>query len=200
VFPIQASDIGTSLTLYQASLLDYCNPAVKNDQAFVAICHALDPQLNAFLDTIPNCIILSNLSNQPSAVLDFLALYHFNVDYYDTTLPASTKLQLIQNVISDKISKGTPQRIINLMNQVFSYAELIEWFNDSPIAEANTFRIQIADPLTNANDVANLYRAILTAKNVRSYFAGISSFNTANFSNASMIGMAQYDYQVLRIS
>ncbi len=170
---------------------------MKQDQAFVAICKALDPQLKAFLGTITNCIILSNISNQSAEVLDFLALYHFNVDYYDTTLPIATKLLLIQNVIQDKISKGTPSRVINLINQVFAFGELIEWFNDSPPAEANTFRIQIADPLTDPTTVANLFRAILSAKNVRSYFGGISSFQSASFQNWLTVGAAQYDYQVL---
>ncbi len=197
LFPIEASDIGTSLTLYNASLLDYCNPAVKKDQAFVAICNALDPQLRSFLDEIPNAIILSNLSNQPEDVLDFLALYHFNVDYYDTTLPKAKKLLLIQNVIQDKISKGTPQRIIDLMNEVFSFGELIEWFNDNPTGPPNTFRIQIADPLTDPTTVANLFRAILSAKNVRSYFGGISSFQSASFQNWLTVGAAEYDYQIL---
>jgi phage tail P2-like protein len=196
-FPIEGPNIGTSLTIYNASLLDYCNPAVKKDQAFVAICQALDPQLKAFLAEIQNCIILSNISNQPENVLDFLALYHFNVDYYDTTLPLATKLLLIQNVIQDKIGKGTPQRIIDLMNDVFAFGELIEWFNDNPVGIPNTFRIQIADPLTDPNKVANLFRAVLVAKNVRSYFAGISSFQSASFHNSNEVGAAIYDYQVI---
>jgi phage tail P2-like protein len=196
-FPIEGPDIGTSLTIWNASLLDYCNPSVKKDQAFVAICQALDPQLKAFLAEITNVIILSNISNQPENVLDFLALYHFNVDYYDTTLPKATKLLLIQNVIQDKISKGTPQRIIDLINDVFAFGELIEWFNDNPIGIPNTFRVQIADPLTDPVKVANLFRAILVAKNVRSYFAGISSFQSASFQNSVEAGMTQYDYQII---
>jgi phage tail P2-like protein len=187
------------LTIQQASLVNFLNPACAQDQAFVAICEALDPQLQAFLASIQNCIIISNLSNQPANVLDFLALYHFNVDYYDTTLPLQTKLLLIQNVIQDKLTKGTPQRIINLINQVFAFGQLIEWFNDTPVGIPNTFRIQIADPVTDPVLVAELTRAILLVKNVRSYFGGISSFNNANFVEHFTVGMGQYDYQILSI-
>ena len=187
------------LNLSQCSLADFYNPAVKNDQAFVAIAAALDPQLQAFISQIQACIILSNLNNQPVQVLDFLAIYHFNVDYYDTTLPIATKLLLIQNVILDKINKGTPQRIIDLMNQVFAFAELIEWFNDTPIAAPYTFRILIADPLTDPVKVANLLRAILIAKNVRSYFAGISSFQTGGIIDNIAMAIGQIDYTEIRV-
>jgi phage tail P2-like protein len=180
--------------------LDYTNPAIKQDQGFVAICKALDPQLQAFVSQIQACIIFSNLNNQPVAVLDFLAVYHFNVDYWDTTLPVATKLLLIQNVILDKINKGTPQRIIDLMNQVFQFAEMIEWFNDPFGAAPYTFRIVMADPLTDPVKVSNLLRAILVAKNVRSYFTGISSFQTAMLNDSIGLKTGQYDYTEIRIS
>jgi phage tail P2-like protein len=187
------------LTLNQCSLADYFNPAVKNDQAFVAIAAALDPALQSFVSQIQACIVLSNLQNQPTNVLDVLAIFHFNVDYYDTTLPIATKLMLIQNVILDKINKGTPQRIIDLMNQVFQFAELIEWFNDTPVGAPYTFRIQIADPLTNNATVLNLNRAILIAKNVRSLFLGFSSFTSGIIADKIAMAVGEIDYTVIRV-
>ena len=187
------------LNLNQASISSFYNPAVANDQAFIAIANAIDPQLQAFVSQIQACIVLSNLKNQPVNVLDFLAIFHFNVDYYDTTLPIATKLLLIQNVILDKINKGTPQRIIDLMNQVFQFAELIEWFNDTPVGAPYTFRIQIADPLTSNSMVLNLNRAILIAKNVRSLFLGFSSFTTGIIADNIGMAVGLIDYTVIRV-
>ncbi|MGD0178768.1 MAG: phage tail protein I [Terriglobales bacterium] len=165
---------------------------------FMAASDALTPIMQAFVQQITSTIIFGNLGGQPEAIIDFLAIYHFNVDYYDTTLPLSTKVGLVQNVILNKIIKGTPQAILNIINGVFQYCELIEWFNDSPVAEANTFRVQVTQSVINPAQVAAMTRAILTFKNARSYFAGVSSIETALFPalNAG-VQTGEFSYQLL---
>ena len=188
------------LKLENASLLDFCNPAVRNDQAFVALCKALDPTLQKIVKSYQNAKIFSNLNNQPDYVLDFVALYHYNVDYYDPSLPKSKKLKLIKNVIQDKINKGTPQRIIDILTAVFGYAELVEWWQPEGVAlgmVANTFGVNMAGVNFTPNDLQNATRAVLAGKNVRSYFTGFVSLNSITGNEYTGVMLGQYDYGVI---
>lgn len=188
------------LKLENASLLDFCNPAVKNDRVFKAICAAFDPTLQQILSKYQNAKIFSNLNNQPDWVLDFIALYHFNVDYYDTTLPKGTKLKLIQNVIQDKINKGTPQRIIDILTTVFGYAELVEWWDPNGIAAGmapNTFGVNMAGVTFNPTQLQQATRAVMSGKNVRSYFTGFRSITTGMGTNYTGVMIGEYDFTIL---
>jgi phage tail P2-like protein len=188
------------LDLDSASLLDFCNPAVKNDQAFVAICKAFDPTLQKILSLYQNAKIFSNLNNQPEWVLDFVALYHFNVDYYDTTLPKGTKLKLIQNVIQDKVNKGTPQRIIDILTSVFGYAELVEWWQPKGVAAGmapNTFGVNMAGVTFNPIQLQQATRAVMAGKNVRSYFTGFSTITSGSGNEYTGLMLGQYDYTTI---
>src|ERR1700758_1660716 len=139
-------------TLPSASLLDYCNPAMKNDQAFAAMAQALDPRLRDILSQIQNNRIICSISNAPEPVIDFLALYHFNTPWYNLTLDLFTKRRLVENSILNYLPFGTASAVRGLLSIAFNYAEIIEWWQDDPTGqtvEPYTFRIQIADPLTD---------------------------------------------------
>jgi phage tail P2-like protein len=183
-----------------SSLLDFCNPALKADQGFSAICQALDPQLQSFTTQCQNAKIFSALNNQPEWVLDFIALWHFNVDYYDTTLPKGTKLQLIENCIQDKINKGTPARVIQILTTVFGYAELVEWW--TPEGQANgmapyTFAVNMAGVIFTPAQLTQASRAVNQGKNVRSYFTGFGTIDSLLVPSYIGLTLGQYDYQVI---
>lgn len=194
------------LDITTVSLLDLCNPAVKNDKQFVTICEALDPQLQSLISTIPNNQIFTNLSNQASNILDYIALYHFNVDYYQTTWSPTLKLTALQNVIEDKINKGTPQRILDIINQYFGTGSLIEWFNEATgpvyggdpyaIGAPNTFRVSLttSDPTA----LTNAYNAIIAGKNARSYFIGFITLGGTVWTQYIGIMAGRYDYQQIQ--
>ena len=129
-----------STSINDVSFVDYLTPALRNDQVFYCMALTLDPLFADIRAQIINNNFLPRLQNQSSALLDFLAHYHFNVDVYDDTLDPGIKLKLIQNVIINKIKKGTPAAVKAAMNTVFNYCELIEWYNDTPPAPANTMR------------------------------------------------------------
>jgi phage tail P2-like protein len=167
-------------TIQTAALSDFYSPALKQDTAFMAISDALTPVLQDFAAQIQaKAIIFPNLANQPEAILDFIALYHFNVDAYDTTWPFPQKLASVQNVMLDKLTKGTAARVRSVVAQSgLKYAEVVEWWQTTPPGPPYTFSVVIADPnpseaLINAT-VAN----IMKVKNVRSYFSGIGSIDT----------------------
>jgi phage tail P2-like protein len=180
------------------SLLDYCNPAMKADRTFKAMAEALDPQLHEILSLIPVNQIISNLNNQPEAVIDFLAAYHFNTPYYNQSFDLVTKRRLVINTILNYLPFGTASAVKGVLSIAFNYAEVIEWWQDNPPAPHDTFRIQIADPLVDPVKVSEMIRAILTVKNVRSWFAGISSFSSMIAPLKIGCAIGTYKYQVIR--
>jgi phage tail P2-like protein len=167
------------------SFLSYLSPALQNDRFFVALAETLDPLLQNYLNAIPVNRIICSLANQPPAVLDLLAVYHFNTDGYDTSFAYGTKLTLVQNSIINKIRKGTRAAVESLLSIAFaSSAVIVEWFEDDPTGttvEPNTFRIKIApDQLIDPENVDKMIRLILKMKNARSYLSGISSLSVAD--------------------
>src|SRR5271166_1424161 len=136
-----------SVNIDQVSTRDYLTPAMQADRFFNSAALALDPLFADIRAQISNNQILCALANQPEAVLDFLAHWHFNLDVYDDTFSYGQKLQLVQGAIINKIRKGTPSAVKAAMNVAFNYCELIEWWQDNPPGPPATCRIQIADPL-----------------------------------------------------
>jgi phage tail P2-like protein len=187
-------------TLPTASLLDYCNPAMKADKAFSAMAQSLDPQLREILGLIGNNRIICSISTAPEPVVDFLALYHFNTPWYSLTLDLFTKRRLVINSILNYLPFGTASAVRGLLSIAFNYAEVIEWWQDDPTGttvQPNTFRIQIADPLIDPAKVEEMVRLILVVKNVRSWFAGISAFSSGTVIQKIGCAVGAYKYQVI---
>jgi phage tail P2-like protein len=190
-----------TVTQYNTSFLQYLNPAARKDKFFAALAESLDPLLADYLNKIPVNIIISALSGQPEEVLDFLAIYHFNVLVYDHNFTYSQKLALVQNAIRDKINAGTPAAIKQVMSVAFNYCDLLEWWQEDPTGltvRPNTFKVKINDPLVDPVKVEKMVRSILKLKNVRSYFAGIYSYLTLPPATLYVQGnVALYDYEVI---
>jgi hypothetical protein len=87
------------------SLTDFYSPPLANDQQFVALAAAMDPLLRQFVADLQMCIIYSNIGNQPEWLYDYLAVYCFDLDYYDLSFPLSTKRKLVQEVLYRKSIK-----------------------------------------------------------------------------------------------
>jgi phage tail P2-like protein len=181
-----------------ASLLDYCNPAMKADRTFKAMAEALDPQLQAILGLISQNQIICTLDTLPENVIDFLALYHFNVGFYDMSFPLDKKRRLVEHVILNYLPFGTPSAVKGLLSIAFNYAEIVEWWQDNPPGEANTFRIKITDPLVDPAKVSEMIRLILIVKNVRSWFGGVFEFSSGTGGIKLYGSIASYKYQVIR--
>ena len=181
-----------------ASLLDYCNPAMKADRTFKAMAEALDPQLQAILGLISQNQIICTLDTLPENVIDFLALYHFNVGFYDMSFPLDKKRRLVEHVILNYLPFGTPSAVKGLLSIAFNYAEIIEWWQDNPPAEPSTFRIKINDPLVDPAKVKEMIRLITIVKNVRSWLAEIFAFSSGSTSIQLYSSIACYKYQVIR--
>jgi len=188
-------------SLPSASLLDYCNPAMKADKAFAAMAQSLDPQLREILGLMSVNQIICSLWTIPENVVDFIALYHFNTPFYDLNFPLLKKRKLVENTILTYMPFGTASAVRSAVSIAFNYAEVIEWWQDDPTGQTaapNTFRVKIADPLIDPAKVKEMMRLILIMKNVRSWFAGITAFATGTGIQKIGCAVAAYKYQVIR--
>ena len=183
--------------LGNTSFLSFLNPALVNDRFFAAQAKSLDPLLADFLSQIAANRVLCDLVNQPENILDLLAVYHFKLDVYDLGFTYSQKLLLVQRAILDKILKGTPSAVKKALAIAFSYAEIVEWWQDDPTGKTavpNTFRIKINDTLVDPEKVSAMVRTILRVKNARSYLSGMASFAAAPPATLSLEGnSAEYE-------
>jgi phage tail P2-like protein len=188
------------ITIQQAALSDFYSPALQQDVAFMAISDALTPVLQDFANQVQKGIIFPNLANQPEAILDFIALWHFNVDAYDVTWPFNQKLQSIQHVMLDKLNKGTPSRIKSIIAQArLTYAEIQEWWQLVPPGRPYTFSVNIADPNPSLPKINQMVGDIMRMKNVRSYFLGVFSLSTSPGDPTYVsLATASIQYEVVR--
>lgn len=190
------------IQIQDAALSDFYSPALKQDVAFMAISDALTPILQDFSRQIQKGIIFPNLANQPEAILDFLALWHFNVDAYDVTWPFPQKLQSIQHVMLDKLTKGTAARVRSVVAQSgLKYAEVQEWWQATPPDEPYTFSVVIADSNPSLALVNQAVANIMKVKNVRSYFAGVGSIETPSGAMVYVsVSAGEIEYEVVGTS
>jgi P2-related tail formation protein len=158
------------------SLVQYLNPQLAQDPIMITWAQTMDTMVSETLEQIPYANILGNLVNQPESVLDFVALYWLNVDFYDTTLPYANKLYLVQNAILFKMIKGSKLCLQLVLSNTYGYVQVIQWFD--PNFNANgvpgalgapyTFRLQFAGDITDPALMANVNQLVLKYKNVRS--------------------------------
>jgi P2-related tail formation protein len=173
--PIALVTPGVSLeSIPGGSLVDYLNPLLQKDPASVTLMQTLDELFSQMVDLIPLNTIYANLPNQPEAVLDFLAVYCFNTDFYDYSLPYAKKLWLVQNCIRFKEIKGTKAVLQEVISNLYAYATVIQNFepgfsvNGSPPVVPYTFRINVGGDLTNQTLLNKINALVLAYKNVRS--------------------------------
>jgi phage tail P2-like protein len=186
-------------TIDNVSFLDFLNPACKTDRFFKAVAETLDPLFADIRSQIANNVILANLDNQSESTLDFLAQYHFNLQDYNLSYSFAQKLSLVKNAIVSKLYRGTASAVKSALSIGFDSASVIEWWQDQPPGPANTFRININDPLNDNARVAAMRAVIFRNKNARSFLASISSFlaiPTLPFYLTPASG--EYDYSIIR--
>jgi P2-related tail formation protein len=200
--PIAAPIINPGVSLESipgGSLVDYLNPLLQQDAASVTLMQTLDELFSQMVDLIPLNTIYANLPNQPEAVLDFLAVYCFNTDFYDYSLSYAQKLWLVQNCILFKEIKGTKAVLEMVISNLYANAKVIQWFepgfsvNGSPPVVPYTFRLNIGGDLTNQTLLNKINALVLAYKNVRSLCVTINPISFGNTTN--YVGVAASCYR-----
>lgn len=138
---------------------------LKDDPDAVAASKAIAPEYWRIFQLAPNAVVFANVDNLSSEWLDLLAM-DLNVDYYDRTLPLTTKRDLVKQSIPMHRKKGTPWAVEKAVSIVFGSGTVREWFEYG--GEPYYFRVFTSNQLTTEADVQRFRDLLKTVRNVRS--------------------------------
>ncbi|WP_069997744.1 phage tail protein [Cellulosilyticum sp. I15G10I2] len=113
------------MNLNQLDLLSLQTNSMKSDKTTVALCEAINPQLNAI--DVTKCIISSNIDTMSDAMLDEIATEK-NIFWYDPNAEIEIKRNLIKNC--DKVFSflGTNYAIEQVIKDYFGDGVIEEWY------------------------------------------------------------------------
>lgn len=130
-----------------------------------ALSFALHRAVKRFIGYCSSIGVFSAIDAAADSVLDILAL-EMNVPYYNDSLPAEVKRNLIKKTFVWYLNAGTPAAVEELVGSVFGQGEIHEWFEYG--GEPYTFRI-----ITSANaeieSIEKFEELIERVKNIRSH-------------------------------
>jgi len=145
--------------------------AIRNDTQVQAMSAAVTPQLQDVSQKIEECIILARLDELPETVVDLLA-WQYHVDFYENGLTLNEKRSLVKTSIDVHRHKGTPYAVQTVVSAILENAKVEEWFEYG--GEPYHFRVKlITGPMTGAETIAKLTKAINMTKNARSWLDGV---------------------------
>lgn len=151
-------------------------PAIAEDPSFQAACTAIQSEFDAVTAAVSSITVIPEVASQPDAILDNLAI-QFNVYGYDTAFPTATKVSLILAAIQWHQTIGTPWVIEQAAAEIFSNAQIFEWFQYG--GTAYHFEVVMTQTPTG-QQLTDMINVILELKNVRSYFDGFSQLTTSS--------------------
>jgi phage tail P2-like protein len=103
------------------------SPVLAGDTSATSMAKALDYEFQLVTQAIPEIEVFTNVSGQPDAVLDYLAL-QLRTYAYSTSYPRETKIALIQNALPFNASIGTVATMEKILFTVFGDVEVVEWW------------------------------------------------------------------------
>jgi phage tail P2-like protein len=130
------------IDLRDASLIDFLPESIAQDSEIFALSLAIDPEMRDVGAAIIEAAVLPRIAELPETILNELgwAFRLTELTLWDTAT-ADGKRGLLVNIFAIRKKSGTRfavRRIFDLLSVVGS---VIEWFEDSPIRPAFTYRI-----------------------------------------------------------
>lgn len=113
--------------IYNTKLLNLLPPNLRNDPDMVAAANSVDKEFLDVVNSAKECILLPNIDNLPSNVVDVLA-WQQHVDFYDVALDIDKKRELVKNSIRWHRKKGTPAAVEEVVSTFFEKSKVEEWF------------------------------------------------------------------------
>lgn len=153
------------------SLLDAAPPNLADDTECAALLNAMTPTFRRLAEMTDRLILLPNINQQPSEVVDALA-YHYHVDFYDASLPLETRRELVKNHNEWHRIKGTPAAVERIIQTVFGDGHLVEWFERDDM-EPYTFEVHTSNAEAAGGKIQQFLAAVNAVKNVRSHMTRI---------------------------
>lgn len=110
----------------------------------------------------------------PAALLPWLA-WGLGLDAWDNTWTEAQKRQSIREAVTFHRQRGT---IGAVSRSIAPYgASVVEWFNDSPVAEPHTFTVSLDQGATSDAIYSAVIAAIRRTMNARSHFSFRTNIN-----------------------
>ncbi|MBM7579998.1 phage tail protein I [Jeotgalibacillus terrae] len=131
----------------------------KQDQAMAAAITVMMQRVNQELE------ILDPFS-LPEALLDIIAIEE-HVDFYDPSLSANQKAELINNAFYFHQRKATPAAVEDLITIVFGEGQVVEWFEYG--AQPGYFKVTTNNPAVTNEQAAEFIRALNSVKRKSSW-------------------------------
>jgi len=115
----------------------------------------------------------------PANLLPWLA-WAFGVDGWDNDWTTAQKRAAVKAAWAVRTHKGTIGAVRHALAAVGMDVEVIEWFDDTPVAEPYTYRLDLTSVQVGASsdDLAKILNVVDTAKNLRSHMRQLSITTT----------------------
>ena len=158
------------INLDQLKLIDLVPPNLRGDPQVQAAASALNDQLLAVTNLIPQLAILHRIDELPEAWVDELA-WQWHVDFYDPTLPLWQRRELVKTGLSIHKRRGTPAAVEELMTTIFGDGIVEEWFEYG--GQPGYFRVITSNFSATTDQAQRFLWAVDSVKNARSWLDSV---------------------------
>jgi phage tail P2-like protein len=171
------------MLLKDLSILNILPPYLARDKNTRLALQGFDEELRRSIALIPNVLIIPNIDKIVDNLLLDLLAWQFHVDFYKSSFPVNVKRQLITRSLEWHSRKGTKTAVEELVKATLSDAKITEWFEDEFNNVPYTFAIETNINLHDQQLLADLYEAIFSMKNTRSWIGFVTHLIrvTANY-------------------
>ncbi len=178
------------IKMSEIELCDLLPSNLKDKPENIALSFAVKQVMQKLNEKIELTYLYYNLDKQPDAILDHMAA-ELRTQYYNSSLPRETKVNLIKNTLHWYQTLGTPSAVEEVIQTVFGAGELEEWFEYG--GEPYHFRVATEEIITeeNTEKIANMIERV---KNKRSILDGLNKLQNLRPDIHAGIGMVTYKW------
>lgn len=172
------------IDIYNAKAADLLPDNLKSDADFYNMMLALDHYSSVQLEKIKRLGLLQR-DDWTDEETDELA-WRFHVDYYDPTLPLEQKRDLVRKSISIHKRKGTASAVEDLVDAVFGYGVVEEWYSygDDP----GYFQVIVNNPAATNEQAAQFIALVDSVKRKSAHLRRVALIEYAK--NTTYVGIA----------
>lgn len=134
----------------------------------------------------------------PVELLPWLA-WEYAVSYWDENWTEQQKRDVIKSAAAVNKKRGTPGVVKQALAAVDRQIDLVEWFNDEPVADPYTFRVLVHGNSISEDELQKISNQVIDAKNARSFLSDIR-IAEQKISGNIYIGGALYASQSVTIT
>lgn len=108
----------------------------------------------------------------PVELLPWLA-WEYAVSFWDENWTEQQKRDVIKNAAAVNKKRGTPGAVRQALAAIDRMIDLVEWFNDEPVADPYTFRVIVHGNSITEDELQKVANQVIDAKNARSFLSDI---------------------------